>query len=86
MPRPKPPEEIKPRCVKLSDKQWLKFKTIGGSEWLRTTLDGRVTRPVTAEKTERNRRVRIDRTAGMLIKDIAAKHAVSWRTVLRILK
>ena len=39
MPRPKPPEPLSPRFVRMSDKQWLIFKHLGGSEWLRAELE-----------------------------------------------
>jgi len=39
MPRPKPPEPLKHRYVRMSDKQWLIFRYIGGAEWLRKELD-----------------------------------------------
>ena len=35
MPRPKPPSPLKPRYVRLSDEEWLMFKELGGSDWLR---------------------------------------------------
>ena len=35
MPRPKPPEPLIGRQVRMSDTEWLKFKELGGAEWLR---------------------------------------------------
>jgi hypothetical protein len=39
MPRPKPPAPLKVRYVRLSDRDWLIFKQLGGADWLRETLD-----------------------------------------------
>ena len=38
MPRPKPPDELKPRAVRMSDKEWQLFKEWGGSERLRKMM------------------------------------------------
>jgi len=35
MPRPKPPEPLKGRQVKMSDIEWLMFIELGGADWLR---------------------------------------------------
>jgi hypothetical protein len=45
MPRPKPPAPLKVRYVRLSDKQWIIFKQLGGLEWLRETLDKKAPMP-----------------------------------------
>jgi len=39
MPRPKPPEPLKVRYMRMSDRQWMIFNQLGGSEWLRILLD-----------------------------------------------
>jgi hypothetical protein len=39
MPRPKPPEELKPRAVRMSDVEYAKFKEWGGANRLRMMLD-----------------------------------------------
>ena len=39
MPRPKPPEPIKPRYTRMSDRHWMILKQLGGAEWLRKMLD-----------------------------------------------
>jgi hypothetical protein len=39
MPRPKPPEPLKPREVRMSDRQWLILKQLGGAQWLRELLN-----------------------------------------------
>lgn len=44
MPRPKPPSILKPRCIRLSDEEWDKFREMGGSEWLRKALGTRPAR------------------------------------------
>lgn len=86
MPRPKPPEPLIGRSVRMSATNWAKFDKLGGAEWLRHITTRSYNNHVTADKIVRNRNVRIDRAAGMLINDIAAKHGISWRTVIRILK
>jgi hypothetical protein len=45
MPRPKPPEPLKVRYVRMSDRQWLIFKQLGSSEWLRAELEKRAPFP-----------------------------------------
>ena len=35
MPRPKPPEPLKSRFIRLSDTEWETFKSLGGADWLR---------------------------------------------------
>jgi len=35
MPRPKPPEPLKHRFIRMSDSEWEKFKSLGGADWLR---------------------------------------------------
>lgn len=41
MPRPKPPEPLKPREVRMSDTEWTKFKELGGAAWLRRFMGAR---------------------------------------------
>ena len=41
MPRPKPPEELKPRYIRMSDTEYEKFKKLGGAEWLRRFMGSR---------------------------------------------
>ena len=41
MPRPKPPEPIKPRNLRMSDTEWAKFKEMGGAAWLRKLMRAR---------------------------------------------
>lgn len=41
MPRPKPPEELKPRYIRMSDSEFEKFKKLGGAEWLRRFMGSR---------------------------------------------
>jgi len=45
MPRPKPPEPLKHRYMRMTDKQWLIFKQLGGAEWLRKYVDKRASLP-----------------------------------------
>ena len=39
MPRPKPPEPLIGRQVRMSDRHLVIFKHLGGAEWLRDLLD-----------------------------------------------
>lgn len=41
MPRPKPPEPLKPREIRLSDSQFQKLQGLGGAAWLRRFLGGK---------------------------------------------
>lgn len=41
MPRPAPPNPLKPRMVRMSDEQWQKFQDLGGSTWLRRFIGGK---------------------------------------------
>jgi len=85
MPRPKPPQELKVRSVRLTDTQWAKFDRMGGAAWMRRTLD-RHYQLTRADRAERDRRVRIDRTAGLTMQAIADRHHITRKTVSRILR
>jgi len=39
MPRPKPPEPLIGRQVRMSDRHWIIFNHLGGAQWLRELLD-----------------------------------------------
>jgi len=39
VPRPKPPEKLIGRQVRMSDRQFIVFNHLGGAEWLRQLLD-----------------------------------------------
>ena len=45
MPRPKPPEPLLGRQVRMSDRHWIILNQLGGAEWLRTLLDKRAPMP-----------------------------------------
>ena len=38
MPRPKPPEPLNFRNIRMSDRQWIIFNQLGGAEWLRQMI------------------------------------------------
>lgn len=38
MPRPKPPEPLKGRQIRLSDTEWRVFRDMGGAAWLRKMM------------------------------------------------
>lgn len=39
MPRPKPPEPLNFRNIRMSDRHWMIMQELGGAEWLRNYLD-----------------------------------------------
>jgi hypothetical protein len=45
MPRPKPPEKLLGRQVRMSDRQWIILNQLGGAEWLRDILDKKAPMP-----------------------------------------
>jgi len=45
MPRPKPPEPLKGRQVRVSDRQWMIFQQLGGIKWLRAELEKKTPLP-----------------------------------------
>ena len=45
MPRPKPPEPITFRHIRMSDRQWIIFNQLGGAEWLRGFLEKKAPMP-----------------------------------------
>ena len=45
MPRPKPPEKLLGRQVRMSDRQWIILNQLGGAEWLRAILDKKAPMP-----------------------------------------
>jgi hypothetical protein len=45
MPRPKPPQPLKARYVRMSEAEWAKFKEIGGAQWLRDYVNSRAKLP-----------------------------------------
>jgi hypothetical protein len=82
MPRPKPPQELKVRAIRLTDTQMAALKLLGGAPWLRAKIMACV--KVGALQRERNRRVRVDRASGMSLKAVAKKHKLAERTVITI--
>ena len=45
MPRPKPPEPLIGRQVRMSDRQWIIFNQLGGADWLRIILQKKAPMP-----------------------------------------
>jgi hypothetical protein len=45
MPRPKPPEPLVGRQVRMSDRQWIIFNQLGGAEWLRKLVTKKTPMP-----------------------------------------
>jgi hypothetical protein len=50
MPRPKPLAPLKPRFVRLSDKQFTILNQLGGAEWLRELLEKKAPFPASYYK------------------------------------
>ena len=84
MPRPKPPEEIKPRTVRMSDAEWEMFKHIGGADWLRSRLNK--LRIMGIVKRQRNNKIRKAYDQGWSIESLSQMYSVSTATIRRILK
>jgi hypothetical protein len=45
MPRPKPPEPLVGRQIRMSDRHWMILQQLGGAEWLRNILDKKAPMP-----------------------------------------
>lgn len=45
MPRPKPPERLEPRYLRMSDRQWIMFNELGGADWLRKLIEKKAPMP-----------------------------------------
>ena len=45
MPRPKPPEPLIGRQVRMSDRHWIIFNQLGGAEWLRQMIAKKMPMP-----------------------------------------
>lgn len=82
MPRPKPPEVLIPRSVRMSHSQWAAFDALGGSAWLRSRI-GKLNMTGIA-KRERNRRIQAALRMGEPVKDIAKRFKVERTTVWRV--
>jgi len=50
MPRPKPPSPLKPRFIRLSDKQFTVFQQLGGADWFRELLEKKAPFPASYYK------------------------------------
>ena len=45
MPRPKPPEPLIGRQIRMSDRQWIMFNELGGADWLRKLVEKKAPMP-----------------------------------------
>ena len=45
MPRPKPPEKLLGRQIRMSDRQWIMFNELGGADWLRKLVEKKALMP-----------------------------------------
>jgi hypothetical protein len=86
MPRPKPPEPLIPWSVRLTEKNIAALRRLGGSTWLRDMISRHDKgKAAIALRKERDRRMRIDRVAGMTTEQLVKKYGVSLRTAQRAL-
>lgn len=84
MPRPKPPEPLKPRAIRMSDTEWEMFKHMGGADWLRSRLYKLNLTGIV--KRQRNDRIRAAAAAGKTDAAIAREFNVDRSTVWRVLQ
>lgn len=84
MSRPKPPEPLKPRAVRMSDTEWDLLKHIGGADWLRSRLAK--LRNTGVVKRQRNRRIRAAARSRKSHAQIGKETNINRSTVWRILK
>lgn len=45
MPRPKPPEPLEPKYIRMSERQWIMFNQLGGADWLRDLVEKKAPMP-----------------------------------------
>jgi hypothetical protein len=62
MPRPKPPEPLLGRQVRMSDRQWMILNQLGGAEWLRKLLDRKAPMPKKYYEVFNNQKDQNDKT------------------------
>jgi hypothetical protein len=84
MPRAKPPEILKPRAVRMSDKEWEMFKHIGGANWLRSRLSKLNSAGIV--KRQHHQRIRAAASMGKTHSQISKEFDIDRSTVWRILK
>lgn len=82
MPRARPQDPLKPRAIRLSDAEYMVFRQLGGSDWLRSRI-GKL-RMLGRTKAIRNRSIRIEAARGDSHARIAIRHGVCRTTVWRI--
>ena len=87
MPRPKPPEPLRPWSVRLTYKNIVALRRLGGSQWMRDIISKHDRgKAAIGLRKERDRRIRVDRSAGRTTGQLAVKYGVSTRTVVRALE
>lgn len=84
MPRPKPPQPLKPYGLRLSYTDIEALRLLGGSTWLRNQI--RKHGDMYVIKRDRAKSVRADYENGVRIVDIASKHGLSERRVYEIIR
>lgn len=84
MPRPKPPEPLRARGIRLTDSDWTLFTAAGGVVWLRNRLNSAGLR-IRYLGMERNRRIVAD-SRHMSRSELAEKYQLSRSTINKILK
>lgn len=84
MPRPKPPEKLFERCIRLTDTQWAELHRRGGPQWLRTRLGS--ARSVAQWRTDRNQTIKKERRRGATVSSLAVQHSIHPAQIYKILK
>lgn len=84
MPRPKPPEKLLERCVRLTDAQWAELHRRGGVSWLRADLGG--SHSLEQWRMERNQGIKDAHSRGDKPLVLANQYGLHISHVHRILK
>jgi hypothetical protein len=82
MSKPEPALPLKPRYLRMTDKDWATFKAIGGADWLRARIAAM--RPSVIAKRKRDVQIRKDFAEGLTDIAIAKKHNIDRVTVWRL--
>ena len=82
MPRPKPPEPLKPRQIRLSDSDWQKLREAGGPAAMRLWLNR--TTESAARRKSRDEAIRLGLGCGLSVAVLASKYELSKKTIYEI--
>ena len=79
MPRPRPPQPLIARSIKLTAKQWARLDALGGAKGLRDYLAKHQ-----KSKDQRNAAIKAELDAGVPAKVLAAKYRLCFKTIYNI--